>query len=70
MGNLKLIEWYEDMRVELFDLKSDLEEKHDLSVKMPEQARALREKLRDWRASVKASMPTPNPEWSPSARGK
>jgi arylsulfatase A-like enzyme len=69
-GNLKLIEWYEDMRAELFDLKSDLEEKHDLSVKMPEQGRALREQLHDWRASVKASMPTPNPSWTPSAGGK
>jgi arylsulfatase A-like enzyme len=65
VGDLKLIEWYEDMRVELFNLKHDPEEKRDLSKTEPEQARALRQQLHDWRVSVKAAMPTPNPDWVP-----
>ena len=65
VGDLKLIEWYEDMRVELFNLKTDLEEKTDLSKAEPEQCRTLQKQLRDWRASVKAAMPTPNPDWVP-----
>jgi arylsulfatase A-like enzyme len=67
VGDLKLIEWYEDMRVELFNLKNDLEEKRDLSKTLPGPARALQQQLHDWRASVKAAMPTPNPDWVPSA---
>ena len=70
VGNLKLVEWFEDMRVEMFDLKSDLEEKHDLAGKMPEQARALREQLLDWRKSVNALMPTPNPGWTGASVSK
>jgi arylsulfatase A-like enzyme len=67
VGDLKLIEWYEDMRVELFNLKNDLEEKKDLSKTQLEQARSLQQQLHEWRASVKAAMPTSNPDWVPSA---
>lgn len=67
VGDLKLIEWYEDMRVELFNLKSDLEEKKDLSKAEPEKARALREQLHEWRQSLRAAMPRPNPDWIPAA---
>jgi hypothetical protein len=55
------------MGVELFNLKSDLEEKKDLSKTQLEQTRALQQQLNEWRASVKAAMPTPNPEWVPNA---
>ena len=66
VGNLKLVEWYEDMRRELFDLKSDPEEKHDLAARMPEQAKALQQQLQDWRASVKATMPTGTQKGQPN----
>jgi arylsulfatase A-like enzyme len=66
VGNLKLVEWYEDMRRELFDLKSDPEEKHDLAARMPEQAKALQQQLQDWRASVKATMPTAKEKGQPN----
>ena len=66
-GDLKLIEFYEDNHVELYNLKDDLAEKKDLAKTMPDQAAALRRKLQQWRASVGAQMPTPNPDYRPNA---
>ena len=67
LGNYKLIEWFEDMRVELFDLRDDLSERHDLAAKMPEKTTALRRLLHEWRQNVHADMPTPNPDYDPAA---
>jgi arylsulfatase A-like enzyme len=60
-GHWKLIEWFEDGRLELFDLATDLSESNDLSAAHPDVARGLLERLRAWRADVGAIMPTPNP---------
>ena len=62
-GDWKLIELYEDMRVELYNLKDDLGEAHDLAKEKPEKATELRALLHNWRQSVNAQMPTPNPEF-------
>jgi len=70
VGNYKLVEWFEDMRVELFNLKDDLGEHRDLSAAMPERAAALRKQLHDWRQSIDAAMPTPNPNYDPAAKGE
>jgi len=61
LGDFKLVEWYEDKRVELYDLQNDLGEKHDLATEKPEKAAALLAQLHDWRKSVNAQMPTDNP---------
>jgi len=61
LGDFKLIEWYEDKRVELYDLQNDLGEKHNLATEKPEEAAALLAQLHDWRKSVNAPMPTDNP---------
>jgi arylsulfatase A-like enzyme len=53
------IEFLEDMRVELYNLKEDLGEKHDLNAEMPERAESLRRQLHAWRQTVGAQMPTP-----------
>ena len=58
LGDMKLIEWYEDDRVELYNLKNDLGENNDLAAKMPDKAAALRTMLHDWRKTVDATMPT------------
>ena len=58
LGDMKLIEWYEDDRVELYNLKNDLGENNDLAAKMPDKAEALRTMLHDWRKTVNATMPT------------
>ncbi len=57
-GDWKLIEFYEDMRVELFNLKDDIGETRDLAGALPDRAAELRRRLHDWRAAVGAQMPT------------
>jgi arylsulfatase A-like enzyme len=64
-GDWKLIEFYEDSRVELYNLADDLGEKNDLAARMPAKAAELRKLLHDWRRSVRAKMPTPNPDYKP-----
>jgi len=54
----------------LYNLKNDLSETIDLAVQMPEKAAELRRKLDDWRKSVGAQMPTPNPDYDPTAPSK
>jgi arylsulfatase A-like enzyme len=68
LGDYKLIEWYEDMKVELFDLKADLGERHDLARQLPDKANELRALLHDWRQSVNAQMPTANPAYQPKKK--
>jgi arylsulfatase A len=65
-GRWKLIEYYEDGRLELYDLVNDLGEKNNLAAKMPEKAAELQRKLAAWRRSVGAKMPTPNPDYDPA----
>jgi arylsulfatase A-like enzyme len=60
-GDYKLIEWYEDSSVELYNLKKDLGEKHDLAGRMPEKAAELRTMLHTWRKQMKAKMPAAGP---------
>lgn len=62
-GDWKLIEHYENGKLELFNLKEDIGEKNDLAAKMPDQAKELHAKLAAWRKSVNAQMPTPNPDY-------
>jgi arylsulfatase A-like enzyme len=59
-GDWKLIEWYEDMRVELYNLKDDPGERTDLSVENPQKAAELRRCLQEWRVEVDALMPAVN----------
>jgi arylsulfatase A-like enzyme len=56
-GDLKLIEFFNDGRIELYNLADDLGEQQDLSEKMPEKTRELHDELRAWRKSVDAKMP-------------
>ena len=67
-GHLKLIEFFEDHRVELYDLASDLGERRDLAPKAPEKAAELRAVLHQWRKAVDARMPSPNPAHRPGKR--
>jgi len=62
----KLIEFYEDGRLELYNLKRDISEKNNLATKLPERADEMQQKLAAWRKSVGAKMPTPNPDYDPA----
>ena len=65
-GDYKLVEFFNDMRAELYDVKADIGEQHDLAAAKPELARRLRARLHAWRQEVGAQMPTPNPNYDPS----
>jgi len=64
-GAYKLIEFYEDGKRELYNLKDDIGEKNDLSAKMPDKTKELAKLLDDWRQDVKAQLPTVNPAYAP-----
>lgn len=64
-GDFKLIKFYENDHLELYNLKDDISEKDNLADKMPEKAALLRKKLEDWLKSLDAQMPTPNPDYAP-----
>jgi arylsulfatase A len=64
-GDYKLIEYFENNTVQLFNLKDDLGEQHDLAHVEPETAARLRRMLHRWRASVSAQMMEPNPDYKP-----
>ena len=68
LGDFKFIEWYEDSRVELYNLKDDIGEHHDLAAERPEKAAELRALLHEWRADVNARMPVTNPDYDPNAK--
>ena len=68
-GDWRLAEWYEDDRVELFNLKDDPSETTDLAASQPKQREELLAMLRTWRKEVGAQMPVANPNYDP-ARAK
>ncbi|MEM6691150.1 MAG: sulfatase-like hydrolase/transferase [Planctomycetota bacterium] len=67
-GDRKLIEYFEDGAIEVFDLENDLGERVDLSSKAKEVMAVLHEDLDQWQALTKAPIPMePNPRYDPRA---
>ena len=63
-GDWKLIEFYENGEIELYNLREDIGETNDLSVKYPEKKDELYKLLDDWRKEINAPIPTEtNPEF-------
>ncbi len=68
-GDWKLIEFFEDGKVELYNLKDDISETKDLVKTKPAKAKELHELLAEWRKSVNAPVPTEkNPKYNPTAQ--
>ncbi len=65
-GDMKLLEYYEDNTLELYDLSKDPHEQNNLASGQPGTTEALAKELDDWRKSVGAQMPTSNPDYDPS----
>ncbi len=65
-GDFKLIEYFENGTLQLFNLKTDPGEQHDLIQEQPETAARLKKMLHEWRAKVSAQMMQPNPDYQPS----
>lgn len=66
VGDFKLIEFFEDGRRELYDLRHDLSQAKNLASTMPGKATELQTRLAAWRTQIGAPMPTPN---KPVAQG-
>lgn len=69
-GDWKLMEFFEDGHLELYNLKDDLSEKTNLAAKNPTKAKELQTKLVAWRKELNAPMPTPNKPSTDSSKQK
>ena len=65
-GDWKLVEHYEDGRVELFNLAKDISETTDLSARERRRVARLKNDLAAWRQRVGAQTNTPNPKFDPA----
>ena len=64
VGDLKLLEFFEDGRRELYDLRVDPAEKKDLAVSRPEVVARLAARLAEFRQNTRALLPKPNPAYA------
>ncbi|MFC1725462.1 sulfatase [candidate division KSB1 bacterium] len=65
-GDWKLIEYFEDGDLELYNLKDDIGETENLTLKMPEKVDELFKLMVEWRRSVNAPVPKEkNPFYDP-----
>ena len=68
-GDFKLLEYYENGTVQLFDLANDIGERNDLAEERPEVVAKLKKQFEDWRDEVDAKMPYPKTATSKPAPG-
>jgi len=65
LGDWKLIQYFENNDVELYNLKEDMGEKNNLAEAEPEKLNELLKILEDWRLKTNAPVPTElNPEFN------
>jgi arylsulfatase A-like enzyme len=62
-GDYKLIEFFEDGRLELYNLREDVSEGRNLAAELPELTAELHARLVAWRERVEAQIPQRNPNW-------
>jgi arylsulfatase A-like enzyme len=60
VGDWKLMEYLEDGKIELYNLREDIGEAKNLAQAMPDKAKELHARLTAWRKEVNAPMPKPN----------
>ncbi|MGH9657498.1 MAG: sulfatase, partial [Bryobacteraceae bacterium] len=65
-GDDKLILFFEDQHVELYNLRDDLGESQDLAARFPEKTAALRSRLQAWLDETRADLPVPNANYDPA----
>lgn len=64
-GDWKLIEYFEDEKLELYNLNDDPKETKNLADQYPEKTEELLYQLEAWRKSTDAQMMQPNPQYQP-----
>jgi arylsulfatase A len=62
-GDWRLVEFYEDSRIELYNLRDDVGETKDLAASQTAKRDELLATLRKWRGEVGAQMPAANPSF-------
>jgi arylsulfatase A len=56
-GDFKLIKFYDDISIELYNLQDDISESRNIAKEMPDKASQLRSKLEQWLRETNASQP-------------
>ena len=64
-GKYKLMKFYEDARLALFDIEADIVEAHDLASQLPKKAAELDAILVGYLKQANAQMAVPNPQYRP-----
>ncbi|MDC7235382.1 MAG: sulfatase [Spirochaetales bacterium] len=64
----KLIEFFEDRRLELYHLEDDPGEQKDLSADHPERVQTMAARLHQWQAETGAKIPEPDKSFRPWSR--
>jgi arylsulfatase A-like enzyme len=68
-GKWKLHEYFEEGRLELYDLETDTGERTNMASSHPEKTAELHALLKAWRVEMKAPIPTElNPKYDPTAK--
>jgi len=70
LGDWKVIESFEDGRLELFNLRQDIGERTDLSTQEPARVASMHARMLVWRERTGAEPPPKNPDWDPRNEGK
>lgn len=63
MGDYKLIWFFEDNHVELYNLREDIGETTNLAATEPIRTETMIAALQSWQHSIEARIPQPNPDW-------
>ncbi len=66
LGDHKLMKFYEDGRLALFDIAADISEQNNLSQQMPQKVKELDSLLVKYLHDVDAQMAVPNPNYDPN----
>jgi arylsulfatase A-like enzyme len=69
-GDWKLLEFFEDGHLELYNLADDLGERNNLAQDFPERAAELHEVLQTWLEEMGAQLPVPNPDYEPGGEAE
>ncbi|HTL28713.1 MAG TPA: sulfatase [Tepidisphaeraceae bacterium] len=64
VGDWKLIQFFEDNHVELYNLREDPEEQHNRGSTEIDRVAKMRTLLLDWQQKIGAKTPKPNPDFS------
>ena len=67
-GDWKLIEFFDEHALELYNLADDIGEEENLAAAEPDRAERMWRRLHDWRVARNAPMPWPNPRFDAERR--